>query len=179
MKRIAIVLMILGGCDSGNGDNTTPTTLGTGDHYPALTIADCEGGAVDMQAKIAEHDVTYITFGAQWCTACAEEAPRINDELVDGLAGKSVGVAQILVEQQPGEPPAANLCASWRDELHAKYDVLVDFDQVHLAPFFGATEAGTLPVHLIVTRDGTIRSKIVGALPDDIQERIEAFLPSP
>lgn len=177
MKTLAFCALALIGCDSGD-DGNEDTTLGEGDLYPAITIEDCDGNPKVMQTVVAEHDVTYITFAAQWCTACAEEAPRIEEELVEGLAGKSVGIIQILVEQGPGQPPADNLCTAWKTDLGTDFDVWVDLEQQHLLPFFGATEAGTLPVHLIVTRDGVIQSKIVGALPTDIKQRLEAFLPA-
>lgn len=178
MKRTLIALLMVAGCDSGNG--TEDTTLGEGDLYPALAVETCDGAAIDMRTVLATKDVTYITFAAQWCTACQEEVPRINDELFKELVtdgGKSVGVVQMLIEHEPGSPPRDLLCSSWKEELEADFDVWVDPRQEHLDPFFGAAGTGQLPVHLIVTKDGIIRSKIIGALPSDIKQRVEAWLP--
>lgn len=162
------------GCDSGGEDE--PTTVGEGDAYPALTVKDCDGNPVDVRAWLADHDASYVTFGAQWCTACQEEAPVINRELVDGLAAEDVGVVQILVENQPDQAPPQALCAAWRDDLSARFAVWVDVEQVHLEPFFGGAIA-TLPLHLVVTGDGTIRMKKLGAIPTDIKAVVEAWLP--
>ena len=181
MKRalnlsLSWVALVAAGCDSGNGDPGN-TTLGENDPYPALSVSDCDGKPVDLRASFAAHDVTYVTFGAQWCTACAEEAPFINRELVDGFAGPdNVARVQILVEAQPEEAPPQSLCAAWRDDLEARYTVLVDTRQAHLEPFFGGA-VGTLPLHLIVTKDGTIVMKKLGPIPEDIHAQVEGWLP--
>ena len=125
---------LVSACDSGGDD---PSELvREGDLWPALTVTDCAGQAVDISTFIAAHDATYVTFGAQWCSACQEEAPIINSELVDGLADKNVGVVQILIENQPGQAPTQALCQAWATDLEARYTVLVDVDQSHL-PILG------------------------------------------
>lgn len=172
---IATLAVVASGCDSSDA---TPSNkvVGEGDAWPALTIMDCDGNPVDMRTFIAGNDATYITFGAQWCSACQEEAPIINRELVDGLAGSSVGTVQILIEGQPGQVPPVSLCSAWATELNARFTVLVDPDQAHLDGFFGGAIA-TLPLHLIVTRDGVIRFRKLGALPDDIKSLVSGWLP--
>jgi thiol-disulfide isomerase/thioredoxin len=171
----ALFALVVGACDSGDKDGTT-TLVKSGDLYPAVMVQDCDGNPVDFRAWLATHDASYVTFGAGWCTACQEEAPFINDELVDGLAGKSVGIAQILIEKQPGEAPTTGLCASWKSSLEARYDVLVDVSQENLAPFFGAA-VDTLPLHMVVTKDATIRFYKRGAIPNDMKAIIEGWLP--
>lgn len=172
----AAVLMssVVVGCDSGG--ETPSEIVREGDLWPALTVNDCAGQPVDMSAFIAAHDATYVTFGAQWCSACQEEAPIINTQLVDGLAGKNVGVVQILIENQPGQSPTQALCDAWATDLEARYTVLVDVNQAHLPKFFGGAVA-TLPLHLIATKDGLIRFKKLGALPTDIKSLVEGWLP--
>lgn len=171
---LPVVAALALGCDSGGDDGET--TVGEGDVYPALTVKDCDGNPVDVRAWLADHDASYVTFGAQWCTACQEEAPVINRELVDGLADRNIGVVQILVENQPDQPPPQSLCAAWRDDLSARYTVWVDTEQVHLEPFFGGA-IGTLPLHLVVTGNGVIRMKKLGAIPTDIRAIVEGWLP--
>lgn len=168
--------LALGACDSKTDDDDGP--LGEGDPYPAVRVQDCDGNEVDLRAWLATHQASYVTFGAQWCTACQEEAPIINRELVDGLAsrGDAVGVVQILVENLPDEPPPASLCAAWRDDLEARFAVLVDTRQEHLEPLFGGT-IGTLPLHLVVTGDGIVRYRKLGAIPTDVKALVEGWLP--
>ena len=166
---------LLMACDSSSGEGD-PQTVGEGDLYPALTVSDCDGNPVDLRAYLASKDASYITFGAQWCVACQEEAPIINSELVDGLAGRNVGVAQILIESNAGSPPGQGLCAAWKADLSARYDVFVDTAQVHLEPVFGGAIA-TLPLHLVVTGDGVIRLFKPGAIPEDIKGVVSGWLP--
>jgi len=176
MKLVFVcALSLFIGCDS---DSSTPTdeTLGEGDLYPALTVSDCDGNPVDLRAYLASKDASYVTFGAQWCKACQEEAPIINSELVDGLAGRNVGIAQILIEAGPGSPPPQTLCAAWKTDLSARYDVFVDTRQEHLDPLFGGAVA-TLPLHLIVTQDARIRLYKPGAIPEDIKGAVSGWLP--
>ncbi len=169
-------LLALGACDSAAAGSDDSTFPGEGDSYPAATVKDCDGADVVLGDWIAQHDVSFITFGAKWCTACQEEAPRINAELIDGLAGLSVGVAQILIEDDPGVKPPQSLCAVWRDGLSARFTVLVDPDQQSLSDHFGEG-VGSLPLHFIVTRDGTIRLRKLGALPDNIKQLVQDWIP--
>jgi len=171
---LAALVLAGGACDSGDKDDGA-TLVKSGDLYPAVSVQDCDGNPVDFRAWLATHDANYVTFGAGWCTACQEEAPFINTELVDGLAGESVGIAQVLIEKQPGEAPTTALCAAWKRDLGARYDVLVDVSQENLAPFFGAA-VDTLPLHLVVTRDATIRYYKRGAIPDDMKAIVEGWL---
>jgi len=166
---------LLGACDSNSGGDAL---VGAGDPYPDVTVRDCDGNEVGLRAWLAGHDASYVTFAAQWCVACQEEAPIINRELVDGLAsrGDAVGVVQVLIENQPDEAPPQSLCAAWRDDLDARFAVLVDTRQEHLAPLFG-TAVGTLPLHLVVTGDGVVRYKKLGAIPTDIKAVVEGWLP--
>lgn len=162
-------------CDAADTPSETPF-VSEGEAWPALTIRDCDGEPVDMRAFFAAYDATYVTFGAQWCSACQEEAPIINRELVDGLANRRVGIAQILIEGQPGQQPPQSLCSAWANDLAARFPVLVDVDQLHLPDFFGGAIA-TLPLHYIVTGDGVVRFRKLGALPTDIKALVEGWLP--
>jgi cytochrome c biogenesis protein CcmG/thiol:disulfide interchange protein DsbE len=178
LAQLAAALLVIAcdaspGADAGAGPGDL---VGEGDAWPAVEARDCAGQPVALQALLAQHDATFVTFGAQWCTACQKEAPDINAKLVDGFAGRSAGVVQILVEGQPGEAPAASLCEAWASELEARFTVLVDVEQQHLAPFFGGAVA-TLPLHLVVTRDGVIRYRKLGELPADIDAILAGWLP--
>jgi hypothetical protein len=163
-----------GGTDDGNGGFKAPDF---GDPMPAVTIARCDGTALDLNAWIGGVDVAYITFGAKWCTNCAKEAPIINAKVVDRFTDGRVGVAQILVEDEPSKPPTLALCDAWGKDIGARFDVLVDPAQLMVGQHFGPAVGGTLPVHLIVTRDGTIRLRKVGDIPDDIGDRLAEWLP--
>lgn len=179
LRRASAAILLAAGlalvaCDGGGDDGGG--FPGEGDPYPPAALTTCEGSAERIGDVIAAHDVTYITYAATWCTACQHEAPRLNTELLDRFAGQSVAVVQILIEDQPGEAPPVSLCAAWRDQLRARYLVLVDPAQVTLPQHFG-TAIQTLPLHFIVTRDGTIRYRKLGELPADIGDRVADWLP--
>jgi hypothetical protein len=175
-------LVLVASCD-GESDGTTrfvPPDIG--DPMPAVTISSCDVPppdleSLDLSAWIASYDVAYITFGAKWCTNCAKEAPIIGSKVVDRFTDGRVGVAQILIEQEPNQPPTAALCRAWGEDIGARFPIFVDPEQRMVAQHFGEAVGGTLPVHLIVSRDGTIRFRKVGDIPDDIGDRIADWLP--
>ena len=169
-----VALAALAACDSSGG--TSPAFPDVGDTYPAATVRACDGTPVALGDWIAAHDVVFVSFAAKWCQSCQEEAPILNTQLVDGLAGRSVGVAQLLIEDDPGVAPPQSLCGVWKTDLGARYDVFVDVDQEGLDPHFGGAVA-TLPLHFIITRDGTIRLRKLGALPDNIAQLVQDWLP--
>ncbi len=174
--------LLAASCDGGTAGVAGFTPPDLGDPMPAATISSCDVPppdleALDLSAWIASYDVVYITFGAKWCTNCAKEAPLINAKVVDRFTGGRVGVAQILVEQEPNQPPTAALCRAWGVDIGARFPIFVDPEQRMVAQHFGEAVGGTLPVHLIVTRDGTIRFRKVGELPDNIGDRIADWLP--
>lgn len=175
LSTLALALLAAPACDSSGGTSSS-TLPEVGGKYPSAMINDCAGDAFDINTWIGEHDVVYIGFGAQWCQACQEEAPVLNEELVDGLDGDAVGVAQLLIEGQPGEAPPQSLCAAWENDLSTAYSVFVDPEQNSLEAHFGGAIAN-LPVHYIVTRDGTIRYRKVGALPDNIKQLVSDWIP--
>ncbi|MFT7578447.1 MAG: peroxiredoxin [Myxococcota bacterium] len=177
LAPLAIAAVVAtGACDSLGDPNDSSEFPIEGDLYPAAMVQTCDGTAVALADRIGQSDVTFITFAAKWCTACQKEAPIINTELIDGLAGRSVDVIQLLVENDPDEAPPLSLCSAWRDDLGARFDVLIDVDQNSVPQHFG-TAIETLPLHFIVTRDGKIRLRKLGALPEDIKSRVEDWLP--
>ncbi|MBD89968.1 MAG: hypothetical protein CL940_06505 [Deltaproteobacteria bacterium] len=150
----------------------------TGFELPAATISDCDGNSVSLLELIEANEVTYISFGAGWCTACQEEIPELN-ALKTEFEGKNVGIVQILVEgMSPGVEAPLGLCGQWAGDALppiAEFPVWIDVEQSMICDHFGEA-VGTLPVHLLVTGDGTVQSRIVGALPADMSARISDWL---
>ena len=140
------------------------------------TLYDCDGQPINLLDWAQEHDVSYVGFAAGWCIACKEEVPRLNDELVTPN-GDEVGVSQILMENDPGVAPTEGLCAGWREDLDADYDIFIDKDGVLLDAFFAGGPIKQLPVHLIVDGYGGIRWEFGGNLPTDIADRVTLWLP--
>lgn len=177
MSRLSSIVFLWAGlalawsaCDSSSDPPVSYDPL-----QPAI-VKDCDGNDVDLVAEVAKVDVTYITWGATWCTACREEVPVINSDIVGHFDASKVAALQILVEDDAGEPPPQELCANWRDNLNANYPILVDVNQVTKPQYFGDSVA-QLPYHMIVTRDGLIRFKLLGPMPTDLQQRIQDWIP--
>jgi len=142
------------------------------------TLYTCDGQTQTILDIVSNHDVTYITFGAQWCSACQKEVAIINAEVVDHFDMNKVGVIQILVENNFDEAPTADVCEAWADSLKPKFTLLTDLDQATL-PIYFEQGISILPMHLIVTRDGTIRYEALGPMTDDLQGLIEPWVEAP
>ena len=159
-------------------DEVCSAVVDTGFALPEAVISDCGGDSVSLLELVNANAVTYISFGAGWCTACQEEIPELN-ALKSEFEGKGVGIVQILVEgMSPGVQAPLGLCAQWAGDALppvADFPVWIDVDQTMLCDHFGEA-VGTLPVHLLVTGDGTVQSRIVGALPADMSDRINDWL---
>ena len=159
-------------------DEVCSAVVDTGFALPEAVISDCDGGSVSLLELVNANAVTYISFGAGWCTACQEEIPELN-ALKSEFEGKGVGILQILVEgMSPGVEAPLGLCAQWAGDALppvADFPVWIDVEQTMLCDHFGEA-VGTLPVHLLVTGDGTVQSRIVGALPADMSDRINDWL---
>lgn len=146
---------------------------------PEFLAYDCSGSPVDVKAWAAQFDVTFITWGAGWCQACAKEVPEINEHIFTHFEGQSVGVAQILVENGIEEKPPQALCEAWVTDYEAEFPVLVDLDWDAVDAVFGGSVGGQLPLQTIIVDDEiVVRSydvKIVSGSPS-VQSYIEAFL---
>lgn len=170
-------LSLVSACEAAP-EEVCSAVVDTGFDLPAATISDCDGAPVSVLDLVEANEVTYISFGAGWCTACQEEIPELNS-LKAQFEGKNVGIVQILVEgMSPGVVAPLGLCAQWAGEALppvAEFPIWIDEDQTLLCDHFGEA-VGTLPVHLLVTGDGTVQSRIVGALPADMADRINDWL---
>ena len=180
LRRVTLLLLgsalFMSACD-------TPTEVlcGPGAELPQLpnaTLYTCDAQPFDLLQYVASNDVTYITFGALWCTACQKEVATINSEVVEHFDGQKVGVLQILVEDQLAEPPTEFGCVSWEDSLDPQFTILTDLDQATLPQHF-PDGISILPYHLIVTSDGSIRYDALGPMTADLQKLLEPWLSTP
>ena len=186
MALSLVALQALGGCalppdpagtdGECDGCESCVVTVEVEGSMPEATIEDCDENPVSVLDYIAAHEITYLTFAAGWCTACEKEVPLLND-LVQEFAGESVGITQILIEgvNLEGGPPPQGLCSQWAALTGPQFPLYIDVEQNMLCDHFGEA-VGTLPVHLLISGDGVVRFRIVGALPEDISTRISEWL---
>lgn len=173
---MALLFVAASGCD-------TPTEVLCGpgvalDSLPNATLFTCENEEVDLLDFVKSHEVTYITFGALWCTACQKEVGIINEEVVAHFDAEKVGVIQILVEDDVDAPPSLAVCSAWDADLAPEFLLLTDLNQVTLGQHF-PDGISTLPYHLIVTGDGFIRYEALGPMNDDLVNLLEPWVSAP
>ena len=170
-----IFLAFVSGCDT-TPIGPTDTGPSTPDIFPSVMVQSCDGTASDLLDIVTSHDVTYITFGAKWCTACKEEVPIINDKVVAQFDATRATAVQVLVEDDPGDPPTGAVCEDWADTLKPEFTLLTDPNQ-NTVPIFFASGITTLPMHLVVTKDKTIQYIALGPMGDDLTQLITDWLP--
>jgi len=174
---LSFSLALVSACEAAP-EELCSAVVDTGFELPGAVISDCDGAPASLLGLVEENEVTYISFGAGWCTACQEEIPELN-ALKTQFEGKNVGIVQILVEgMSPGVVAPLGLCGQWAGDALppvAEFPVWIDVDQTLLCDHFGEA-VGTLPVHLLVTGDGTVQTRLVGALPEDMADRINDWL---
>ena len=157
MLRITLLLFfvvgMLSGCESGGTDAPNDTANNPPTTFQSAVVQTCEGTETDLLDIVSSHEVTYITFGANWCTACKEEVATLNSNIVANFDMDVVGVVQVLIEDDPGMPPTLNVCTGWQETFGHQFSLLSDPNQVTLPQYF-ADGIATLPMHLLVTKDG-------------------------
>ena len=148
----------------------TPTE---GDPFPAHSVKDCANAEVELKSWAAGFEIAYISYAAQWCTACREEVPAINAMLAK--YGDRVGITQLLLEANPGDPPSQALCSDWAGQLSTNYTVTYDGDRAARDAMFGGAVGDTLPVQLLIW-NGEIVLRSLGGSVETVDSTIDALI---
>jgi len=172
---LPLLVLVLGlvACDDGGNTTTTPVDLGP---FPQSSVKDCANNDVDLSAVFAANDITYVTMGAKWCTACREEVVIINNDILPNIPAARTKVVQLLLEDNPGQAPPSTLCDAWVTDLSPQFDIYADVDQSVVSAFYNGAVPPSLPEHILVNREGTIVFQELGALPKDFDVIINDFL---
>jgi thiol-disulfide isomerase/thioredoxin len=180
MLRVTLLVFFVGGlfagCESGSTPPLNDTVTSVPPTFQSAVVQTCDGAETDLLDIVSSHDVTYITFGANWCTACKEEVATLNSNIVANFDMNAVGVVQVLIEDDPGMPPTLDVCTGWQEAFGHQFSLLSDSNQVTLPQYF-ADGIATLPMHLLVTKDGVIRYTALGPMTDDLAKLIQDWLP--
>ena len=142
--------------------------LGQEAKAPPLTLRDLQGRTVRLSDYRGK--VVLVNFWATWCPPCRAEIPdlvRLQREYAkQGL--------QIIGVTYPPERRARVLRFTRR--LKVNYPVALGTRETKA--LFSSDE--TLPLTIIVDRDGKVRETISGILlPDEFEEKIRPLLTSP
>jgi thiol-disulfide isomerase/thioredoxin len=156
LKAIALLLLLF---------VTPPVALGQAEKAPALELKDLRGRTVRLSDYKGK--VVLVNFWATWCPPCRAEVPdlvRWQREYKDrGL--QVVGVTY----------PPTNLTGVRRFVRRFKVNYPVLLGARDTKELF--IEGETLPVTVVVDREGNVRERIEGILlPEEFEEKIKPLL---
>ena len=145
-------LFLLAGC----GDKR-----GISGQVPPLALKSYSGQTFPLQA--AGNDVTLIVFWATWCQPCLMEIPSLM-RLHEKYRDRNFRVLAINVDDPEGEK-VKTISANFG----INYPLLVGSEET-MKQFGGVT---ALPTSFLVGRDGKIKEKLQGLLPEhDLERRV-------
>ncbi|OFV97511.1 MAG: hypothetical protein A3F68_11540 [Acidobacteria bacterium RIFCSPLOWO2_12_FULL_54_10] len=133
-----------------------------GDVVPAFTLRDEQGQVValsDLKGKIV-----VLNFWATWCPPCIEEMPSLN-RLSELYAERGVEVVAVSVDEDPD---------AYREFLRTNeiaFRTLRDPSR-RTSELYGTYK---LPESYIISKDGLLLNKIIGAADWTSQEMISYF----
>ncbi len=172
-------------CDADPVDTTTalppiecpwggPTGPELEQRIGSYALSGCQLEPVDLAALACGHEATVISVGAAWCQPCRDEVPVFKDELHAPYGDKGLQIVQILTQQVSGSPATSATCRDWVQQFDVPFPVLVDplFLTEELLP----QDNQAFPLTLLIDRDGVIRKKWSGGIPEDLVPQTKALL---
>jgi peroxiredoxin len=135
-----------------------------GDPEPALTFPTATGKTLALASYKGKP--VYLNFYATWCPPCNSEAPSVGK-----LAAtyEKRGLAVIGVDELESAAKAQSFIAHY----HLAYPAVLDADGGALRAFGGFG----LPVHVFITRSGTVKLVHIGEMsPPEIEAAIKSIL---
>jgi hypothetical protein len=146
-----------------------------GDRLGALTVMDCDGNEVSLEAFCGA-EALWIFAAHGWCPLCQNVSE--NQEAVhDDYAAQGLVSINVVVATGAGETPTASYCALWR-ETHGQQDVYTFFDPT--GEVLALWPGGSSSLSAFVGPDRTILSKLEHVSTEStIRTEIEAALAAP
>jgi thiol-disulfide isomerase/thioredoxin len=170
---VSIGLGVFSGCQGGTSHASGRS--GAFKAEPSVTFKDLKGNQVSLSSF--EGKVVLVNFWATWCDPCRAEIPELI-EFQQKNAGKGFTVLGIAMDDdgakvvQPfvekvtfdvnGHPTLMN------------YPIVIGNDDI--ADRFGGLIG--FPTSVLITRDGKIAKKFVGAVTEDDLKTIESLISS-
>jgi thiol-disulfide isomerase/thioredoxin len=166
MKKFALVTaftltLALLGCAGEKASTDAPAADDDGRKpIPSFELTRVAGGSLkasDLKGKVA-----VVDFWATWCNPCIAEIPYYND-LHKKYAGKNVEILGVTIESGSLDEIKPKV-----EEFAMQYPVVVGDDEI--VEGFGGVFG--YPTTFVVSPDGKIYQRYIGALPDK-KERLE------
>lgn len=132
---------------------------------PNVTLKTYQGDSFTLVAE--GKDATLLVFWATWCGPCLMEIPSLI-QMHEKYRGRNFRVVAINIDDQEGEK-----VKSIASNYGINYPVLLGSDET--AKQFGGIVA--LPTSFLVGRDGKIKEKVQGLLPEqELERKIQKLL---
>lgn len=134
---------------------------------PDFTLPQLDGH--DLRLSSYRGKVVLLDFWATWCDPCREEIPHFVD-LQQRYGDRGLQIIGVSMDDSP-DP-----VRPFYQQFHMNYPVVMGTAQT------GAMYGGILglPIAFLITRDGHIYTKHIGATPAEVFEKeIKSLLESP
>lgn len=149
---------------AGSPPDAARHSVSVGRRAPDFAMPDVDGRSVSL-ARLRGHGV-WLSFGATWCTACRIEAPDM-----DRIARTTPGLSVVSIYLREDRATVAD----FTDRLGLGYRQVPD-PAGELAATYGAR---SLPFHVFIGADGTIRDVRAGSLSPAQMRRSAAAVATP
>jgi thiol-disulfide isomerase/thioredoxin len=157
IRRLILAPFILLSFASANGQ--------TSEKPKPLALKDLNGRAVGLADYRGK--VVLLNFWATWCPPCRSEIPELI-KLQKGYRSRGLRIIGITYP-----PETLREIKRFRQELRMNYRLALGRKETKLR--FTASE--TLPVTVIIDRDGTVRGLIEGIMyPDEFDQKVKPLL---
>ena len=143
-----------------NPDQPSTQELKVGDKATNFTAKDQNNQNVSLYTYLGK--VILFNLSADWCGPCREEATHLED-LYNEYKSRGFQIITIRISGSP---------ASWAQEYGLSFPVLDDNSE-KIWDIYGE---GSVPLNIIVDRDGIIRYKEAGYNESGIKSIIEKYL---
>jgi thiol-disulfide isomerase/thioredoxin len=141
------------------------TVLGQSAKSPALSLKDLRGRTVRLSDYRGQ--VVLLNFWATWCPPCRAEMP----ELVEWQHDYRKKGLQVIGITYP--PTKVREVRQFTRELKVNYPIVIGSKETKELFFQGET----LPLTVIIDREGNIREVIEGILlPEEFEQKIKPLL---
>jgi peroxiredoxin len=153
-----VLLFVLTACPKGPGSSVTGTRVG--DKALNFTAKDQNNQNVSLYNYLGQ--VVLFNFSADWCGPCRTEATHL-EALHQEYRARGVQVITILT---------SGSVSLWAQNYGLTFPVLNDNDE----SIWKEYGEGSVPLNVIMDRDGIIRYKRAGYYEAQIKNKIEEYL---
>jgi thiol-disulfide isomerase/thioredoxin len=135
-----------------------------------LTFVTPDGGSFGLSSDVFQPGarVLLLATAAEWCTACREEAPKLQ-ALKDEYGAQGLDVVVAMFEDAEFNPAGASNAARWIDQYDVDYPVVADpefqmeaYYDPQLTPLVMVVDADTMEIKYKSTgfREADVRANI-------------------